>query len=162
MGKRNAECRMQNAVSRQKRLIIVFDVANAQKQGAIGAECTEASSATMFQELEQNAECRITTHLLGRYCHPERQSAFSETVSKERRISVWEPYTIQTLARVNTSSPATQELPLKGKPNFFGYAEVKFALRQVKFALRRVKQKKRDLGLSFFIGRVKFTLTKSF
>ena len=34
-------------------------VANAQKQGAIGAECTEASSATMFQELEQNAECRM-------------------------------------------------------------------------------------------------------
>ena len=47
---------MQNAVSRQKRLIIVFDVANAQKQGVIGAECIEASSTTMFQELEQNAQ----------------------------------------------------------------------------------------------------------
>ena len=47
---------MQSAVSRQKQLITVSAVANAQKQEAIGAECTEASSATMFQELEQNAK----------------------------------------------------------------------------------------------------------
>ena len=33
-------------------------------------------------------------------CHPERQSALSETVPKERRISVWEPSTLQTLARI--------------------------------------------------------------
>ena len=48
------------AVSRQKQSMTVFGVANAQKQGAIGAECTEASSATMFQELEQNAELYVT------------------------------------------------------------------------------------------------------
>ena len=45
-----------NAVSRQKQLITVFVLANAQKQGAIEAECIEATSATMFQELEQNAQ----------------------------------------------------------------------------------------------------------
>ena len=50
---------MQNAVSRQKQLSVVFDVANAQKQGAADAECTEAEDATMFQELVQMAECRI-------------------------------------------------------------------------------------------------------
>ena len=46
---------MQNAVSRQKRLIIVFVVANAQKQGVMGARLVLASRTTMFQELEQNA-----------------------------------------------------------------------------------------------------------
>ena len=47
---------MQNAVSRQKQLSVVFVVANAQKQGAEAAECIEAEYATMFQELVQNAE----------------------------------------------------------------------------------------------------------
>ena len=47
---------MQNAVSRQKQSMTVFGVANAQKQGVIRVECIEASSTTMFQELEQNAE----------------------------------------------------------------------------------------------------------
>ncbi len=55
----NAEFRMQNAVSRQKQLSVVFVVANAQKQGAEAAECIEAEYATMFQELVQNAECRV-------------------------------------------------------------------------------------------------------
>ena len=50
---------MQNAVSRQKQLSVVFVVANAQKQGAEAAECIEAEYATMFQELVQNAECKI-------------------------------------------------------------------------------------------------------
>ena len=51
---------MQNAVSRQKQLSVVFVVANAQKQGAEAAECIEAEYATMFQELVQNAE--LTTN----------------------------------------------------------------------------------------------------
>jgi len=53
----------QNAVSRQKRLIIVFVVANAQKQGVMGARLALASRTTMFQELVQNAECRISLAL---------------------------------------------------------------------------------------------------
>ena len=32
----NAECRVQSAVSRQKQLSVVFDLANAQKQGERG------------------------------------------------------------------------------------------------------------------------------
>ena len=44
---------MQSEVSRQKQLSVVFDVANAQKQGAADAECTEAEDATMFQESVQ-------------------------------------------------------------------------------------------------------------
>ena len=47
---------MQNAVSRQKQLSVVFVVANVQKQGAEAAECIEAEYATMFQELVQSAE----------------------------------------------------------------------------------------------------------
>ena len=39
-------------MSRQKQLITVFVVANAQKQGAIEGECIEPRSATMFQEVE--------------------------------------------------------------------------------------------------------------
>ena len=50
---------MQNAVSRQKQLITVSGVANAQKQGVAEVECIEASDTTMFQELVQNAECRM-------------------------------------------------------------------------------------------------------
>ena len=46
-------------MSRQKQLSVVFVVANAQKQGAEAAECIEAEYATMFQELVQNAECRV-------------------------------------------------------------------------------------------------------
>jgi hypothetical protein len=42
---------VQSAVSRQKQLSVVFDVANAQKQGAADAECTEAEDVTIFQEL---------------------------------------------------------------------------------------------------------------
>ena len=52
--------RMQNAVSRQKQLSVVFGVANAQKQGAEAAECIEAEYATMFQELVQNCECYVS------------------------------------------------------------------------------------------------------
>ena len=37
-------------VSRQKQLSVVFDVANAQKQGVADAECIEAEETTMFQE----------------------------------------------------------------------------------------------------------------
>ena len=44
---------MEDAVSRQNRLISDFDVANARKQGAVDAECIEAEKASMFQELEQ-------------------------------------------------------------------------------------------------------------
>ena len=51
----NAECIMQN-VSSQEQLSVVIDVANAQKQGAADAECTEAEDATMFQELAQSEE----------------------------------------------------------------------------------------------------------
>ena len=51
----NAECGMQN-VSSQEQLSVVIDVANAQKQGAADAECTEAEDATMFQELAQTEE----------------------------------------------------------------------------------------------------------
>ncbi len=47
---------MQNAVSSQEQLSVVIDVANAQKQGAAEAECTEAEDATMFQESLQNSE----------------------------------------------------------------------------------------------------------
>ena len=47
---------MQSAVSRQKQLSVVFVVANAQKQGVIGARLVLASSATMFQELVKSAE----------------------------------------------------------------------------------------------------------
>ena len=55
---------MQSAVSRQKQLSVVFGVANAQKQGAADAECTEAEDATMFQELVQN--CRgVAKRLVG-------------------------------------------------------------------------------------------------
>ena len=43
-------------MSRQKQLSVVFDVANAQKQEAADAECTEAEDATMFQELAQTEE----------------------------------------------------------------------------------------------------------
>ena len=39
-------------MSRQKQLITVFDVANAKKQGIIGAMLDLASSMTMFQALE--------------------------------------------------------------------------------------------------------------
>ena len=45
---------MQNAVSSENQSMTDFDVANAQKQEAIGAERIEASSAPMFQELVQN------------------------------------------------------------------------------------------------------------
>ena len=54
--KANSECRIQNAVSRQKQLSVVFVVANAQKQGVIGARLVLASSTTMFQVLVQSAE----------------------------------------------------------------------------------------------------------
>ena len=37
-------------MSRRKRLLSVFDVANAQKQGAERVECIETRYATMFQE----------------------------------------------------------------------------------------------------------------
>ena len=37
-------------VSRQKQLNVVFDVANAQKQGVMGVRLALASSTTMFQE----------------------------------------------------------------------------------------------------------------
>ena len=47
-------------------MITVFVVANAQKQEAIGAECTEASSAPMFQELEQSAKCKVSLSPLGK------------------------------------------------------------------------------------------------
>ena len=44
------------SVSSQEQLSVVIDVANAQKQGAADAECTEAEDATMFQELAQSEE----------------------------------------------------------------------------------------------------------
>ena len=49
-------------VSRQKQLITIFAVANAQKQGVMGARLVLASRTTMFQELEQrqNAELLLT------------------------------------------------------------------------------------------------------
>ena len=47
---------MHNSVSSKNQSMTDFYVANAQKQEAIGAECTEASSATMFQELVQSSE----------------------------------------------------------------------------------------------------------
>ena len=56
----SSECRVQSAVSRQKQQNVVFDVANAQKQGPADAECTEAEDATMFQELVQSAEIFVT------------------------------------------------------------------------------------------------------
>ena len=46
----SAECR----VSRPKALITVLGVANAQKQGVMGARPVLASSTTMFQELVQS------------------------------------------------------------------------------------------------------------
>ena len=52
----NAECRVQSEVSRQKQLSVVFVVANAQKQGVIGARLVLASSTTMFQELVKSEE----------------------------------------------------------------------------------------------------------
>ena len=55
----SAEFRVQSAVSRQKQLITVSAVANAQKQGVAEAECIEASDTTMFQELVQSLECRV-------------------------------------------------------------------------------------------------------
>ena len=51
----SAECGVQS-VSSQEQLSVVIDVANAQKQGAADAECTEAEDATMFQELAQSEE----------------------------------------------------------------------------------------------------------
>ena len=51
----SAECGVQS-VSSQEQLSVVIDVANAQKQGAADAECTEAEDATMFQELAQREE----------------------------------------------------------------------------------------------------------
>ena len=50
---------MQNAVSSQKQLSVVFGVANAQKQGVMGVRPVLASSTTMFQELEQRIEFRM-------------------------------------------------------------------------------------------------------
>ena len=47
---KNAECRMQNAVSSKKQLITVFCVANAQKQGVMRARLVLTSRTTMFQE----------------------------------------------------------------------------------------------------------------
>ena len=49
---------VQSAVSSENQSMTDFDVANAQKQEAIGAERTEASSAPMFQELVQNEEAQ--------------------------------------------------------------------------------------------------------
>ena len=43
-------------MSRQKQLSVVFDVANAQKQGAIEGECTEPRSATMLHELTEGGQ----------------------------------------------------------------------------------------------------------
>ena len=54
-GVQSAECGVQS-VSSQEQLSVVIDVANAQKQGAADAECTEAEDATMFQELAQSEE----------------------------------------------------------------------------------------------------------
>ena len=39
--------------------VLENSLANARKQGAADAECTEAEDATMFQESVQNAECRV-------------------------------------------------------------------------------------------------------
>ena len=55
----SSECRVQSSVSRQKQLITVSAVANAQKQGVAEVECIEASDTTMFQELVHNAKCKI-------------------------------------------------------------------------------------------------------
>ena len=46
-------------MSRQKQLRVVFDLANAQKQGVMGVRHALASSTTMFQESVRNAEFRI-------------------------------------------------------------------------------------------------------
>ena len=46
-------------MSRQKQLSVVFDVANAQKQGVADAEWTEAEDTTMFQELVKSTKCRV-------------------------------------------------------------------------------------------------------
>ena len=41
-------------------MISDFDVANAQKQGAVDAECIETENATMFQELVRKKQKGIT------------------------------------------------------------------------------------------------------
>jgi hypothetical protein len=50
-------------VSRQKQLITVFVVANAQKQGAENTECIEVGYATMFQVINVKARILIYWYL---------------------------------------------------------------------------------------------------
>ena len=58
-------------MSRQKQLSVVFDVANAQKQGVADAEWTEAEDTTMFQELVKSTKCRVNAEWRMQNCEGE-------------------------------------------------------------------------------------------
>ena len=54
-------------MSRQKQLSVVFDVANAQKQGVADAECIEAEETTMFQEDSRSKNKKINYIFFGEW-----------------------------------------------------------------------------------------------
>jgi hypothetical protein len=99
----NSECKMQNEVSRQKQLGVVFDVANAQKQGVADAECTEAEDTTMFQESEQVQSDETIS---------AQADSCSEDMPTEAEPTPETPSpTVNTKAHLSSSVPRAARLP---------------------------------------------------